>query len=203
MNDFLGFNPETTESAESFEGRKKAIPEGDYKMVATECKRVTNKNGNGFHWWFSYAVIAGEHAGYTIEHRYNINNSNAIAERIGRSQLKRFLEVIGILNPTSEADMLNIAFMAHVKCEKRDWTNKDGEKVVSIQNVIAKIDPLNSATSATTGGATATANAANATTGGTSPSTPTATAATPDDDTPPWEKQNTVEYDENGEPVPF
>ena len=170
--DFLGFNPDEVEPAKSFDGGNKAIPEGNYKMVASKCAFVTNKDNAGKHWKFDFTVADGDFVGAEITERFNVVNRNTQAATIGQRQLAGYLETIGVKNPKSESDMLNIAFTGYVKCRKNHWTNKAGEKVESTQNYLARIDKWNFTEKV--------AAASSAT-----PAEPETEIA---DDTPPWDE---------------
>ena len=140
INDYLGFNPHETESVENFEGRQPALPEGEYTAVASDAKRKHNKAGDGWYWEIVFTIIQGEYEGRSVTHYFNIETRNEIATRIGRGQMKRFLEAVGNLEPKNEDDFLNIAVRIYVKCEKSTYT-RNGQSVEGINNKITKIEP--------------------------------------------------------------
>jgi len=148
INDFLGFNPESTESADSFEGRQEPLPEGDYEVVASEAVKEKTKDGQGWFWKLVFKVINGDYEGREIVHRFNICNKSEAAERIGRSQMKRFLECIGNLRPENEDAMTGIPFFVSVKCKKASFLGRDGKVVDTINNEVTKMNPINEATAA-------------------------------------------------------
>ena len=165
IHDFLGFDPATTETVDTFEGRPDPVPEGSYKMAATVARRQNNKNADGWFWYFEFTIIGGEYEGRIIIHRFNIINKNATAEQIGRGQMKKFLEVIGVPLPEDEDAMLGVAFVGTVKCKKDSFVGRNGEKIERINNEITRLDPLD----------------------GNEPKPQTAPTQEPaGDDTPPW-----------------
>jgi hypothetical protein len=141
INDFLGFDPHSTEASESFEGRQEPIPNGTYKAVATSAARKHNKNNTGWFWELVFTVIEGQHEGHTVTHRFNMMNPNDEAVAIGRSQMKRYLDAIGNLEPRDEDALCNIAVVITVACKKSTYTNRNGKQVDGINNEITKIDP--------------------------------------------------------------
>ena len=145
--DFLGFDPSETEAIENFEGKQPAIPEGEYKAVASMAERKRNKAGDGWYWEFVFTVVEGEYKGRTITHYFNMMTRNEIATRIGQGQMKRLLIALGNLTPRNEADMLNIPVRLCVKCVKNTYT-KDGRQVEVINNTISRIDPCDNNSSA-------------------------------------------------------
>jgi hypothetical protein len=138
--DFLGFNPSETEAIENFDSKQPAIPEGEYKAVASQAERKRNKAGDGWYWEFVFTVVEGEYKGRTITHYFNMMTRNEIATRIGQGQMKRLLIAINNLTPANEAAMLNVPVRLCVKCVKNTFT-KDGREVEVINNTISRIDP--------------------------------------------------------------
>ncbi len=141
INEFLGFNPHETEAANSFEGGSEPIPEGEYKVVASKMERKNTKKGDGFGWSQELTVIEGEYEGRSVKHWYNIHNPSDTAEKIGRAQMKRFLDCIGVLEPEDEEAMLDIPFVATITC-KKDSFMKDGQSISFIKNEVSRIDPV-------------------------------------------------------------
>jgi Protein of unknown function (DUF669). len=168
INDFLGFDPNATEAVDTFEGRPDPVPEGIYEMTAVTAKRTNTKSGDGWFWFMEFGILKGEYEGRTVAHRFNIVNKNETAERIGRGQMKRFLDVIGVTAPENEDAMLGIAFLGSVKCVKGSFLSKSGEKIDTINNEITRLDPLGQATETKTQ----------------APSQKKSQTA--DDETPPW-----------------
>ncbi|MDR0328887.1 MAG: hypothetical protein LBI05_11390 [Planctomycetaceae bacterium] len=141
INDFLGFNPHETEAAESFEGRQEPIPNGRYKAVATSAKRTPTKKADGWFWEFVFTIAEGQYEGKTVTHRFNMANASEEAVAIGRSQLRRYLDAIGNLEPQDENDLCGVAVFVEIECKKSTYTNRKGEKAEGINNEITKIDP--------------------------------------------------------------
>jgi len=141
INDFLGFNPYETEAAESFEGRHEPIPNGRYKAVATSAQRKHTKSGKGWFWELVFTIAEGGCEGKTVTHRFNMVNPSDDAVAIGRSQMKRYLDAIGNLEPKDESELCDIAVYITVGCKKDTYTNRKGEQAEGIFNEITKIDP--------------------------------------------------------------
>jgi hypothetical protein len=144
INDFLGFDPRTTEASESFEGRQEPIPNGRYKAVVTSAKRTHTKKKDGWFWEMVFTIIEGEYEGRTMTHRFNMANSSEEAVAIGRSHMKRYLDCIGNLEPKDESELCHIAVFITVSCKKETYTNRKGEQAEGIFNEITKIDSFGS-----------------------------------------------------------
>jgi len=145
VNEFLGFDPNTTEAAESFEGRQEPIPNGRYKAVATSAKKTHTKSGKGWFWELVFTIAEGEYEGKTVTHRFNMANPSDDAVVIGRSQMKRYLDAIGNLEPRDESELCDIAVFVTVSCRKDSYVNRKGEQAEGIFNEITKIDPYSEA----------------------------------------------------------
>jgi hypothetical protein len=141
INEFLGFDPSTTEASESFEGRQEPIPNGRYKAIVSSAERKHTKSGNGWFWELTFSIVEGEHEGHAIVHRFNMVNPSEDAVAIGRSHMKRYLDSIGNLEPKDENDLCNIAVWIDVACKKSKYTGKSGRETEGIFNEITKIDP--------------------------------------------------------------
>jgi hypothetical protein len=141
VNDFLGFDPNETEASEFFEGRTEPIPNGKYKAVATSAQRKHNKTNTGWFWEIVFTIIEGQYEGRTITHRFNMANPSDEAVAIGRSQMKRYLESIGNLEPKDEEALCNIAVFITAACKKSTYINRNGQETEGINNEITKIDP--------------------------------------------------------------
>ncbi len=170
---FLGYDPHKTEAIEELGEKWEIIPEGVYKVAGTELKKQTTKNGKGWYWYLKVTIIGGDYDGKTLEHRFNIVNPNEDAERIGKGQMRRFLEAVGVLEPKNEDCLLNISFMVKVICKKNNYTNSKGKQIEGMSNEITRFDPLDK-------GDTAQAKPQAATTGATEK------AVEPSDDSDPW-----------------
>jgi hypothetical protein len=145
IHDFLGFDPNTAEAAETFEGRQEPIPNGKYKAVATTATRKHTKSGNGWFWELVFTLVEGEYEGKNVTHRFNMVNPSEEAVAIGRSHMKRYLDSIGNLEPKDESDLCHIAVFITIACKKNTYTNRNGESVEGINNEIVKIDPFENA----------------------------------------------------------
>ena len=140
IENFLGFDPSTTEAADSFEGRQEPIPNGRYKAVATTAQRKPTKSGNGWFWELVFTIAEGEFEGKTVTHRFNMQNPSEDAVAIGRSQMRRYLDAINNLAPKDESELCHVAVMITVSCRKDSYVNRKGEQAEGIFNEITKID---------------------------------------------------------------
>ena len=147
MSTLLGFDTNETKAQEVWSGSLPPLPEGEYQMMASTCEKCKTKDGTGEYWKFEFIVTDGDYEGRKIYQMFNTINKNETAQNIGRSQFKRYMEVIGNFNPDTEADLLNIAFLAQIKCVDNEWTDANGVQRKNIKNEIKKIDPIKSVAS--------------------------------------------------------
>ena len=144
-NEWLGFDPHTTEASGSFKSGQEPIPNGRYQAIATSADRKRTKSGNGWFWELTFTIAEGQYEGKTIVHRFNMVNPSEEAVAIGRSHLKRYLDSIGNLNPLDESELCNITVWIEVECKKSSYVNRKGEQAEGINNEIVKIDPYSNA----------------------------------------------------------
>ena len=140
-NDWLGFDPNTTEASESFRGKQEAIPNGRYQAIATSAVRKQTKSGNGWFWELTFVVAEGQYEGKTVIARFNMVNPSEESTAIGRSQMRRYLDCIYNLDPKDESDLCNIVVWIEVECKKNSYTNREGKPAEAINSEIVKIDP--------------------------------------------------------------
>lgn len=72
------------------------IPEGDYALKIKSSELVDNKSSQGNHVYVQLEVASGSHAGHVIHERYNYNNANETAQKIGRSRFKALCLACGM-----------------------------------------------------------------------------------------------------------
>lgn len=145
INEWLGFNPQETEAAESFRGKQEPIPNGKYKAIVTAASRQHTKSGKGWFWALTFTIAEGQYEGRSVVHRFNMVNPSAEATEIGRRHMRRYLDCIGNLAPASEDDLCNIAVSIETECKKSTYNNRDGEPTEGINSEIVKIDPYSDA----------------------------------------------------------
>ena len=90
------------ESAESFQ----VIPEGQYRFIVVDASGLKpNKNGDGKHLEVTLEAIEGASKGEQVKARFNYEHSKPTVQRIGRAEIKRFLDACGVTEPlASEGD---------------------------------------------------------------------------------------------------
>ncbi len=100
---------------------KDTIPAGSYPLVVKEVEEMPTKDGSGLLVKARFAVAKGaECEGFSIIHRFNVENNSEDAQTIGRGQLKRLRNAAGIDEiETSDPASLNllqgVVVMASVK----------------------------------------------------------------------------------------
>lgn len=100
-------------------GAFELIPDGEYNIQAVKTDIKNTKSGNGVYVEVWFKVSDGKFKGRQIIKRFNWENQNADAERIGRQQLRGFALACGIPGEFQDSDeLLNIPVKAQVFTEK-------------------------------------------------------------------------------------
>ncbi len=132
-----GFNATEVEPTSSFE----PLPAGKYLAAITESEMKPTKNGSGSYLQLTFTILEGEYKNRVVWARLNLNNSNATAVKIARSELSAICRSVGVMTPRDSVELHNIPLVITVKCKKR--TDVD-----EISNEIRGYEPKNAAPAA-------------------------------------------------------
>jgi hypothetical protein len=128
------FNANEVEPTSSFE----PLPAGKYLAAIVESEVKPTKNGAGSYLQLTFTILDGEHKGRILWARLNLNNPNATAVKIARSELSAICRSVGVMTPRDSVELHNIPLVITVKCKKR--TDVD-----EIANEIRGYEPRNAA----------------------------------------------------------
>ena len=103
MANLNGFNASEIEPTSNFE----PLPAGKYLAAITESEMKPTKNGNRVLWA-----------------RLNLNNPNATAEKIARSELSAICHAVGVMQPRDSIELHNLPLVIVVKLKKREDTGE-------------------------------------------------------------------------------
>lgn len=115
------------------------IPEGDYILRVSETDIKDTKDGTGKYVKVVFDVVAPSHQGRKIFANFNIFNSSADAERIGKQQLKSLVIAGKVQEPLRDTDQLVGATV------RAKVAIKPAEGQFDAQNVIKSYKPADSA----------------------------------------------------------
>ena len=110
----LGFNTDDV----------KGGPEGQFLAMCVEAEiKETKKKQNGeadkgLILECKFQIVDGEEKGTNLFDRFNIENDNPTAERIGKGQLKKLVKALGLESITNSDEMLEIPLVIHVREQK-------------------------------------------------------------------------------------
>lgn len=93
------------------------IPEGSYLLSITEASIEQTKSGNGEYLKIKCQVLGPASAGYVIYQNINIVNASVDAEKIGRRELARLMQAVGIQTLTDTDQLLGATFVGKVKVQ--------------------------------------------------------------------------------------
>lgn len=118
MADLSGFDANQVEPTGDFD----PIPAGKYLAVITDTEMKPNKAGTGSLLQFTFQIIEGEYQNRLIWTRLNLDNPNATAVQIARSDLSAICRAVGVPSPKDSAELHNLPLVINVRCRKRNDT---------------------------------------------------------------------------------
>jgi hypothetical protein len=120
MANLNGFNATEVEPTSSFE----PIPAGKYLAAITESEMKPTKNGSGSYLQMTFTIIEGEFKNRVLWARLNLNNPNATAVKIARSELSAVCHAVGVMQPRDSVELHNLPLVITVKLKKREDTGE-------------------------------------------------------------------------------
>ena len=117
------FNANEVEPALNFE----PIPAGKYLAAITDSELKSTKSGSGRYLQLTFTIIEGEYKNRVLWARLNLENPNATAVKIARSELSAICRAVGVMQPRDSIELHNIPLVIAVKCKKRDSGEIDNE----------------------------------------------------------------------------
>jgi hypothetical protein len=120
MANLNGFNATEVEPTSDFE----PLPAGKYLAAITESEIKPTKNGSGSYLQLTFTVIEGEYKNRVVWARLNLNNPNATAVKIARSELSAICHAVGVMTPRDSAELHNLPLVIRVKVKKRKDTDE-------------------------------------------------------------------------------
>ena len=120
MANLNGFDASQVEPTASFD----PIPAGKYLAAITESEMKPTKNGSGSYLQMTFTVLDGEFKNRVLWARLNLNNPNATAVKIARSELSAICHAVGVLQPRDSVELHNIPLLITVKVKKREDTGE-------------------------------------------------------------------------------
>ena len=147
MANLNGFNASEVEPAARFE----PIPAGKYVALITESELKPTKAGTGHYLQLTFQVQDGEYKGRILWSRLNLDNPNATAVQIARSELSAICRAVGVLEPKDSVELHNLPLVIDVKCRKRT----DTDEITNEIGGYAKRETTARATKASAAGAVA------------------------------------------------
>ena len=116
MADLNGFDANTVDPTTDFE----PIPAGRYIAAITASEMKATKNGNGSYLQLEFVVLEGDCKDRKVWARLNLNNPNATAVKIARSELSAICHAVGVMQPKDSVELHNLPLQITVKCKKRE-----------------------------------------------------------------------------------
>ena len=120
MADLNGFNANEVEPTTTFD----PIPAGKYIAAITASEMKPTKNGNGNYLQLEFVVLEGDFKDRKVWARLNLNNPNATAVKIARSELSAICHAVGVMQPKDSVQLHNLPLVITVKLKKREDTGE-------------------------------------------------------------------------------
>lgn len=114
------FNANEVEPTTSFE----PLPAGKYLAAITESEMKPTKSGGGSYLQLTFTILDGEYKNRVVWARLNLNNPNATAVKIARSELSAICHAVGVMQPRDSVELHNLPLLITVKCKKREDTGE-------------------------------------------------------------------------------
>jgi len=127
MANLNGFNASEIEPTSNFE----PLPAGKYLAVISDSEMKSTKSGSGSYLQLTFTVIEGEYKNRVLWARLNLNNPNATAVKIARSELSAVCRAVGVMQPRDSAELHNLPLTIGIKLKKRDDSGELTNVVVS------------------------------------------------------------------------
>ena len=115
MANLNGFNAHDVEPSASFE----PIPADKYLAAITESEMKPTKSGNGSYLQLTFTILEGEYKNRILWARLNLNNANATAVKIARSELSAICHAVGVMEPKDSVELHNLPLLITVKVKNR------------------------------------------------------------------------------------
>ena len=120
MANLNGFNANEVEPTTTFD----PIPAGKYIAAITESEMKATKTGNGSYLQLTFTILEGEYKNRVLWARLNLNNPNATAVKIARSELSAICHAVGVMQPKDSVQLHNLPLVISVKLKKREDTGE-------------------------------------------------------------------------------
>ncbi|MCK4275429.1 MAG: DUF669 domain-containing protein, partial [Phycisphaerae bacterium] len=98
--------------------------EGKYLAAITESEMKATKSGSGSYLQLTFTILEGEFKNRVLWARLNLNNPNATAVKIARSELSAICHAVGVLSPKDSVELHNLPLLITVKLKKREDTGE-------------------------------------------------------------------------------
>jgi len=118
MANLNGFDAQQIDPAITFE----AIPAAKYLAVITESEMKATKSGTGSYLQFTFTIVEGDYKNRVLWARLNLDNPNATAVKIARSELSAICHAVGVMQPRDSVELHNLPLVITVRVKKREDT---------------------------------------------------------------------------------
>jgi hypothetical protein len=116
-------------------GDRTPIPAGEYRCAIVKSEWKDTANGRGKYLEFTFQILEGEQQGRMIWSRLNLQNQNAQAVQIARSELSSICRAVAKMEVKDSSEMHDIPLMVAVTVKKREDNGEPTNEVKGYRSV--------------------------------------------------------------------
>jgi hypothetical protein len=120
MADLRGFDANQVRPSSDLE----PVPAGQYLAVITESEMRPTRAGTGHYLQLTFEILDDPHKGRKLWSRLNLDNPNATAVAIAKSELSAICRAVGVMRPGDSTELHDLPLVIHVQCRQRPDTGR-------------------------------------------------------------------------------
>lgn len=117
------------------------IPAGEYPAIVTKSEMKPTKDGTGQRLNLTIQILSGKYQNRTVFDGLNVKNKSAVAEQIGRGQLKALCVAVNVPNPQASEELHSKPFNVKLKVGT-DQNGNSRNEVAGYKARIATTPPV-------------------------------------------------------------
>ena len=120
-----GFDANKVDPQEEF----KAIPAGEYVAAIVKSEMKPTKKGNGSFLELTFQILDGPHKNRKIWERLNLDNPNADAVKIAKSQLSAICRAVNCMTPQDSSQLHDSPMVIKVVQKRNSQSGEIGNEI--------------------------------------------------------------------------
>ncbi len=124
------FNANEVQPSSGFE----PIPAGKYVAVINDDIMKDTRSGTGRYLQLEFEIIEGEYRGRKLWARLNLENPNAQAVQIARSELSAICRAVNVMQLRDTVELHNMPLVISVRCKKNRETDEMQNEIAGYEH---------------------------------------------------------------------